>query len=41
MSRSKVISELADMIAEIHLDHPVRLGIDGVDASVKQDGSFT
>ena len=35
MSRSQVISELADMIAEIHLDHPVRIGIDGVDASGK------
>jgi len=35
MSRSQVISELADMIAKIHLDHPVRIGIDGVEASVK------
>ena len=41
MSRSQVISELADMIAKIHLDHPVRIGIDGVEASVKQDGGST
>lgn len=35
MSRTKVISELTDIISAIHLDHPVRVGIDGVDASGK------
>jgi len=39
MSRSQLISELADMIAKIHLDHPVRIGIDGVGAS--RDGVST
>ena len=35
MNRAAVIAELADRIASIHLDHPVRVGIDGVDASGK------
>jgi uridine kinase len=35
MKRAKAISRLADMIASIHLDHPVRVGIDGVDCAGK------
>ncbi len=35
MNRKETISHLADMIAAIQLDHPVRVGIDGVDASGK------
>jgi len=35
MSRTAVISQLADQISSIELSHPVRVGIDGVDASGK------
>jgi uridine kinase len=35
MSRTNVISLLADRIAGIRLDHPVRVGIDGVDCAGK------
>lgn len=35
MERSLALSKLADTIASIHLPHPVRVGIDGVDASGK------
>ncbi|MEJ2111635.1 MAG: hypothetical protein P8Z37_17345 [Acidobacteriota bacterium] len=35
MRRSHAIQELMGMITGIHLDHPVRVGIDGVDCSGK------
>ena len=35
MKRIQAISQLADFIATIHLDHPVRVGIDGVDCAGK------
>lgn len=35
MRRSQAIGELANLIAEIHPGHPVRVGIDGVDCSGK------
>jgi uridine kinase len=35
MNRTQVISDITDMIAGIYLDHPVRVGIDGVDVSGK------
>ena len=35
MNRIQALSALADMIASIHLNYPVRVGIDGVDASGK------
>ncbi len=35
MNRRDVISRLAGMIADIRLGHPVRVGIDGVDAAGK------
>lgn len=35
MTRTAAIAELADMIAALRLDHPARIGIDGVDASGK------
>lgn len=35
MEKTKVISELADIINEIRLTHPVRVGIDGVDCAGK------
>lgn len=35
MKRSKALSELVDVITSINLDHPVRVGVDGVDASGK------
>jgi len=35
MNRAQAISHLASMIADIHLNRPVRVGIDGVDASGK------
>jgi len=35
MKRTQAISQLADLIAAIHLDHPVRVGIDGVDCAGK------
>jgi uridine kinase len=35
MKRTDAISQLADMIAAIHLGHPVRVGIDGVDCAGK------
>jgi len=35
MSRSQVISRLADLIGGIRLPHPVRVGIDGIDAAGK------
>jgi uridine kinase len=35
MNREQAISKLADLIAEIHRDHPVRVGIDGVDCAGK------
>lgn len=35
MGRSEVIERLADAIAVIRLDHPVRVGIDGVDCAGK------
>ena len=35
MKRSETISQLADMIAAMRLDHPVRVGIDGVDCAGK------
>lgn len=35
MDRKEAIFYLVDMIANIELDHPVRVGIDGVDASGK------
>lgn len=35
MERQRAISKLADTIFRIRLDHPVRIGIDGVDASGK------
>lgn len=35
MNRTQALSALADRIAAIHLDHPVRVGIDGVDAAGK------
>lgn len=35
MKRSKALSELVDILTSINLDHPVRVGVDGVDASGK------
>ena len=35
MNRKKAILHLVDMIVDIQLDYPVRVGIDGVDASGK------
>ena len=35
MARTQVIDKLANMIAEIRLAHPVRVGIDGVDCAGK------
>jgi uridine kinase len=35
MNREQAISKLADLIAKIHRDHPVRVGIDGVDCAGK------
>ena len=35
MKRPDAISQLADMIAAIRLEHPVRVGIDGVDCAGK------
>jgi uridine kinase len=35
MTRNTVIAELADMVAALRFSHPVRVGIDGVDASGK------
>ena len=35
MERSRAIQELVEMISELHLEHPVRVGIDGVDCSGK------
>ena len=35
MNRAQAISDLADRIARIHLNHPVRVGIDVIDASGK------
>lgn len=35
MKRPQALSDLTEMIDSIHLDHPVRVGIDGVDASGK------
>ena len=35
MNREKRVSHFAEMIAAIQRDHPVRVGIDGVDASGK------
>lgn len=35
MNRDQLLMELASTIAEIHLAHPVRVAIDGVDASGK------
>ncbi len=35
MTRVQVISDLVDIISNIKLNHPVRVGIDGVDASGK------
>jgi uridine kinase len=35
MNRTQVISDITDLIAGIYLDHPVRVGIDGVDVSGK------
>jgi uridine kinase len=35
MNRKEAISQLADMIADIYLDYPVRVGIDGFAASGK------
>jgi len=35
MDRTEAISDLADIIADINIGHPIRLGIDGVDASGK------
>ncbi len=35
MNRELLISTLAEMITRIQLDHPVRVGIDGVDAAGK------
>jgi len=35
MDRKQAIADLSDLIADIKLDHPLRVGIDGVDASGK------
>ena len=35
MNRKQILSDLSDLIKKIHLDHPIRIGIDGVDASGK------
>jgi len=35
MNRKEAVSELADYIAAISIDHPVRVGIDGVDCAGK------
>jgi uridine kinase len=35
MTRTEAISQLADIIAAIRLEHPVRVGIDGVDCAGK------
>ncbi len=35
MTRTNAILDLVNIIDGIHLNHPVRVGIDGVDASGK------
>ena len=35
MNRKRVLSHLVKMIVDIQLDHPIRVGIDGVDCSGK------
>jgi uridine kinase len=35
MIRANLVGKMADLIAGIHLEHPVRVGIDGVDAAGK------
>jgi pantothenate kinase len=35
MKRREAIFQVAELIAAIHLDHPVRVGIDGVDCEGK------